>query len=135
MPSGGVVTGIGQVHGRTVAIVANDATGEQATKKFRPTQSLLYANGAKYSEKAHELSLDAAVKGGTYYPITVKVGKLPASFAFIVHGTMQQSNDARPRLLCRMPHCKLAAPLDPAGAVCQELQQLCCAGHEHATLH
>ncbi|KAA6424690.1 MAG: Methylcrotonyl- carboxylase carboxyl transferase subunit [Trebouxia sp. A1-2] len=36
--SGGLVTGIGQVHGRAVAIVANDAT----------------------------------VKGGTYYPITVK---------------------------------------------------------------
>ncbi len=29
VPSGGLVTGIGQVHGRAVAIVANDATGEQ----------------------------------------------------------------------------------------------------------
>lgn len=38
MPSGGIVTGIGIVQGRLVAIVANDAT----------------------------------VKGGTYYPITVK---------------------------------------------------------------
>jgi len=39
VPSGGIVTGIGRVHGRLVALVANDAT----------------------------------VKGGTYYPITVKV--------------------------------------------------------------
>ena len=39
MPSGGLVTGIGMVHGRLVAVVANDPT----------------------------------VKGGTYYPITVKV--------------------------------------------------------------
>jgi hypothetical protein len=38
VPGGGIVTGIGTVHGRLVAIVANDAT----------------------------------VKGGTYYPITVK---------------------------------------------------------------
>ncbi|GLI69067.1 hypothetical protein VaNZ11_013611, partial [Volvox africanus] len=38
VPSGGIVTGIGKVHGRLVAVVANDAT----------------------------------VKGGTYYPITVK---------------------------------------------------------------
>lgn len=38
VPSGGIVTGIGRVHNRLVAIVANDAT----------------------------------VKGGTYYPITVK---------------------------------------------------------------
>jgi len=38
LPSGGVVTGIGRVHGKEVMIVANDAT----------------------------------VKGGTYYPITVK---------------------------------------------------------------
>ncbi|KAK9804757.1 hypothetical protein WJX72_003641 [[Myrmecia] bisecta] len=38
VPCGGLVTGIGRVHGRLVAIVANDAT----------------------------------VKGGTYYPITVK---------------------------------------------------------------
>lgn len=38
LPSGGVVTGIGRVHGREVMVVANDAT----------------------------------VKGGTYYPITVK---------------------------------------------------------------
>lgn len=38
MPSGGIVTGIGKVAGRLVAVVANDAT----------------------------------VKGGTYYPITVK---------------------------------------------------------------
>lgn len=30
VPSGGLVTGIGQVHGRAVAIVANDATGEQS---------------------------------------------------------------------------------------------------------
>ena len=39
MPAGGIVTGIGRVHGRLVAVVANDAT----------------------------------VKGGTYFPITVKV--------------------------------------------------------------
>lgn len=39
VPSGGLVTGIGRVHGRLVAVVANDPT----------------------------------VKGGTYYPITVKV--------------------------------------------------------------
>ena len=39
VPAGGLVTGIGRVHGRLVAVVANDAT----------------------------------VKGGTYYPITVKV--------------------------------------------------------------
>ena len=39
VPAGGVVTGIGRVHGRLVAVVANDAT----------------------------------VKGGTYFPITVKV--------------------------------------------------------------
>ena len=39
VPSGGLVTGIGRVHGRLVALVANDPT----------------------------------VKGGTYYPITVKV--------------------------------------------------------------
>lgn len=38
VPAGGIVTGIGAVHGRLVAIVANDAT----------------------------------VKGGTYFPITVK---------------------------------------------------------------
>lgn len=38
VPAGGVVTGIGRVHGRLVAVVANDAT----------------------------------VKGGTYFPITVK---------------------------------------------------------------
>ncbi len=40
VPCGGIVTGIGRVHGRLVAIAANDAT----------------------------------VKGGTYYPVTVKVG-------------------------------------------------------------
>jgi 3-methylcrotonyl-CoA carboxylase beta subunit len=39
VPAGGLVTGIGLIHGNLVAIVANDAT----------------------------------VKGGTYYPITVKV--------------------------------------------------------------
>ena len=38
VPAGGLVTGIGRVHGRLVAVVANDAT----------------------------------VKGGTYFPITVK---------------------------------------------------------------
>ena len=32
VPSGGLVTGIGQVHGRAVAIVANDATGEHCLK-------------------------------------------------------------------------------------------------------
>lgn len=39
VPAGGIITGIGLIHGNLVAIVANDAT----------------------------------VKGGTYYPITVKV--------------------------------------------------------------
>lgn len=39
MPAGGIITGIGLIHGKLVAIVANDAT----------------------------------VKGGTYFPITVKV--------------------------------------------------------------
>lgn len=28
VPAGGLVTGVGQVHGRAVAIVANDATGQ-----------------------------------------------------------------------------------------------------------
>ena len=48
VPAGGIVTGVGRVHGRLIALVANDAT----------------------------------VKGGTYYPVTVKVrcyhGKLRA---------------------------------------------------------
>ena len=38
LPSGGIVTGIGMVHGREVMFIANDAT----------------------------------VKGGTYFPVTVK---------------------------------------------------------------
>src|SRR5690606_25589667 len=46
-PAGGVVTGIGLVHGRHVMVVANDAT----------------------------------VKGGTYYPITVKKHRRPQGVA------------------------------------------------------
>ena len=45
VPAGGLVTGIGRVHGRLVAVVANDAT----------------------------------VKGGTYYPITVKARRTAPS--------------------------------------------------------
>ena len=59
------MTGIGQVHGRLVAIVANDAT----------------------------------VKGGTYYPITVKVGRaagvvvlLQCSRALV--GLLQQASES-----------------------------------------
>ncbi len=48
VPAGGIITGIGRVHGRLVAIVANDAT----------------------------------VKGGTYYPITVKVGAAAAAASY-----------------------------------------------------
>jgi acetyl-CoA carboxylase carboxyltransferase component len=47
VPAGGLVSGIGRVQGRLVAIVANDAT----------------------------------VKGGTYYPITVKVRRCQGVFA------------------------------------------------------
>jgi len=46
--SGGIVTGIGRVHGRLVAFAANDAT----------------------------------VKGGTYYPVTVKVSRVSFCLAF-----------------------------------------------------
>lgn len=42
VPAGGIITGIGLIHGNMVAIVANDAT----------------------------------VKGGTYYPITVKASTI-----------------------------------------------------------
>lgn len=51
VPSGGIVTGIGRVHGRLVALVANDAT----------------------------------VKGGTYYPITVKVSLLYRTCKELLH--------------------------------------------------
>ena len=65
--AGGIVTGIGRVHGRLVAIVANDAT----------------------------------VKGGTYYPITVKVhvggGARWCAFVLIAHGWLGRSS---PKLLC-----------------------------------
>ena len=88
------MTGIGQVHGRTVAIVANDATGGQVTTSLGPTQCSLCSNGANCFEQAHILCLDAAVKGGTYYPITVKVGKLSATLAFTDNVAVQQSNIA-----------------------------------------
>lgn len=57
VPAGGVITGIGMIHGNLVAIVANDAT----------------------------------VKGGTYYPITVKVGiplPLPVFDPSVFHSCM-----------------------------------------------
>lgn len=47
VPAGGIITGLGLVNGRLVAIVANDAT----------------------------------VKGGTYYPITVKVWSMPRAWS------------------------------------------------------
>ena len=78
MPSGGIVTGIGSVHGRLVAIVANDAT----------------------------------VKGGTYYPVTVKVkcrqGRMLCS-------RMANANQSRPDAFYQLPAMVVSTIL----AVCQ----------------
>ena len=75
VPSGGLVTGIGVVHGRMVAVVANDPT----------------------------------VKGGTYYPITVKV--LPAPCFHTVKTTALYVAKLCPCLRCRQPRAFTLASL------------------------
>ena len=67
VPSGGLVTGIGMVHGRLVAVVANDPT----------------------------------VKGGTYYPITVKVlSAVPLALAF----RKEAAKPSGPLCVCASSH-------------------------------
>jgi 3-methylcrotonyl-CoA carboxylase beta subunit len=59
VPCGGVVTGVGRIEGVETMIVANDATGA----------CVLRGVGGR---RRQESSRAAAVKGGTYFPITVK---------------------------------------------------------------
>ena len=88
VPCGGIVTGIGTVHGRLVAIVANDATGAlpfvlnfgaSGAKRLPPlirSTTALPAAAQPFQQAPRLCPLPsgfpAAVKGGTYYPITVK---------------------------------------------------------------
>lgn len=99
VPAGGIVTGIGAVHGRLTAIVANDATGAGAFlhrlgRKLAPKMrsSLLtdllpaaclfrpwlpaadcWGPVDRFDQsRAVRAPLPIAVKGGTYYPVTVK---------------------------------------------------------------
>lgn len=58
IPAGGIVTGLGIVHGVSCIIVANDSTYVSNT------------NPSMYSDQVTNLL--SRVKGGTYYPITVK---------------------------------------------------------------
>lgn len=57
IPAGGIITGVGIVHGVSCIIIANDST------------YVSHTNPSKYAEQVNFLS---RVKGGTYYPITVK---------------------------------------------------------------
>lgn len=57
VPAGGIITGVGTVHGVQCMIVANDST---------------YVLRLWYTVKQEALMGGARVKGGTYYPITVK---------------------------------------------------------------
>jgi len=80
VPSGGIVTGIGCVHGRLCMIAANDATVRGGTyypitvtkpepnpnPNPNPNPSLSRSRSRSRSPNAHQ------VRGGTYYPITVK---------------------------------------------------------------
>ncbi|KAL9123174.1 MAG: hypothetical protein Q9187_000257 [Circinaria calcarea] len=56
VPAGGIITGVGRVQGVSCMIVANDSTYVQSI--CRPL--------------APSRLIDSSVKGGTYYPITVK---------------------------------------------------------------
>ena len=55
VPAGGVVAGVGTVQGVNCMLVANDSTYDQ-----------------DYDWKDEDVLIENSVKGGTYYPITVK---------------------------------------------------------------
>ena len=56
VPAGGIITGVGRVQGVSCMIVANDSTYVQSIR----------------GPLAPSRLIDSSVKGGTYYPITVK---------------------------------------------------------------
>jgi 3-methylcrotonyl-CoA carboxylase beta subunit len=63
VPAGGIITGIGNIHG-----YASITTTTTTTTTAAWIDRLI----ARYSTQCMIVANDATVKGGTYYPITVK---------------------------------------------------------------
>ena len=78
VPSGGIVTGIGRVHGRLVAFAGETAVyaGLRDHTKLVvgavPNETAQDCHTHLITSYVHNTANDATVRGGTYYPITVK---------------------------------------------------------------
>ncbi|MBP6115952.1 MAG: methylcrotonoyl-CoA carboxylase [Neisseriaceae bacterium] len=112
VPAAGVVTGIGQIHGRQCMIVANDATVKGGT--YYPMTVKKHLRAQEIAEQNHLPCIYLVDSGGAYLPLQDEVFPDRDHFGRIFYNQAQMSAKGIPQIAVVMGSCTAGGAYVPA---------------------
>ncbi len=111
-PSGGILTGIGVVHGREVMIVANDATVKGGT--YFPITVKKHLRAQEIARENHLPCVYLVDSGGAFLPLQAEVFPDREHFGRIFYNQAQMSSLGIPQVAVVMGSCTAGGAYVPA---------------------
>ena len=112
VPSAGIVTGIGVVHGREVMIIANDATVKGGT--YYPLTVKKHLRAQEIAEENHLPCIYLVDSGGAFLPMQDEVFPDKEHFGRIFYNQAQMSAKGIPQIAVVMGSCTAGGAYVPA---------------------
>ena len=113
-PSAGIVTGVGQVAGRTCMIVANDATVKGGT--YYPLTVKKHLRAQEIAQQNHLPCIYLVDSGGAFLPLQAEVFPDREHFGRIFYNQAQMSSEGIAQLAAVMGSCTAGGAYVPAMA-------------------
>ncbi len=113
-PSAGIVTGVGQVAGRTCMIVANDATVKGGT--YYPLTVKKHLRAQEIAQQNHLPCIYLVDSGGAFLPLQAEVFPDRDHFGRIFYNQAQMSSEGIAQLAAVMGSCTAGGAYVPAMA-------------------
>ncbi|MFC1750756.1 carboxyl transferase domain-containing protein [Pseudomonadota bacterium] len=116
IPSAGIVTGIGRVHGQEVVIVANDATVKGGT--YYPMTAKKHLRAQEIAEENHLPCIYLVDSGGAFLPMQDEVFPDRDNFGRVFYNQARMSAMGIPQIAVVMGSCTAGGAYVPA--MCDE---------------
>src|ERR671918_2871432 len=112
VPGAGIITGIGQVHGRDVMVIANDATVKGGT--YYPITAKKHLRAQAIARENHLLCIYLVDSGGAFLPLQDEVFPDREHFGRIFYNQARLSAAGIPQISAVMGSCTAGGAYVPA---------------------
>ncbi len=112
VPSAGIITGIGQVHGQEVVIIANDATIKGGT--YYPITAKKHLRAQEIAEQNHLPCIYLVDSGGAFLPMQDEVFPDRDNFGRVFYNQARMSAKGIPQIAVVMGSCTAGGAYVPA---------------------